>query len=385
MSDAKTLLAKLVSFASISDVSNLPLIHFIRDYLAGYGVASRLSYNQDGTKANLFATIGQGAGGIVLSGHTDVVPVAGQSWSSDPFTLVERDGKLFGRGTSDMKSFVALALALVPEMLSRPLAEPIHLAFTYEEEIGCFGAQRLLEDLAETPIRPRLAIIGEPTLLRVINAHKGVFVYRTDFQGVAAHSSQPQRGASAIMAAGRFLAHLAEQADAARQRAPTNSDFTPPWTSFNAGIIQGGNAMNIIPGETTLHWEFRPIPGEDTETLEASIRDHIDRIARPALQAEHPDADILLTRLCAVPAFAPAPDSAAEKLVMAVTGHNRTGTVAFGTEAGMFQRSGIPAVICGPGSIDQAHQPDEFISLEQLALGEEFLRKILDHARILAT
>jgi acetylornithine deacetylase len=370
------LLDRLVALPTVSQQSNLALIDLVRDHLAGFGIASRLTFNAERTKANLFASLGAGAGGIVLSGHTDVVPVEGQAWTSDPFTMVERAGRLYGRGTADMKGFIATALALVPEFLARPRTEPIHLALSYDEEVGCLGVHDLLADLAGAGIAPRLAIIGEPTSMRVVNAHKGICSQRTRITGVPGHSSQPQRGVNAIAAAARMVAFLEQEAAAATMRARPDGDFEPPYTTYNAGTISGGNAVNIIAASAELLWEFRNVPWDDSATLRARADRFVADQLRAGLKARDPRADAATEHLVEVPALVPDPDSPAVRLALALTGENRTGTVAFSTEAGLFQRAGIAAVICGPGSIDDAHRADEFVTRSQLEACAGFLRRV---------
>jgi acetylornithine deacetylase len=341
-------------------------------------VASELTFDDGRKKANLFATIGpEGRGGIALSGHTDVVPVDGQDWSTDPFAIAEKDGRLYGRGTSDMKSFLAVALALVPDFVERKLKTPIHLALSYDEEVGCLGVTRLIERLPEGAARPRLVVVGEPTEMRVVTAHKGCYLYRTTVTGLEAHSSAPQRGVSAIMAAGRLIGFIGELAEA-RRVAGADPRFDPPHTTFNVGVIEGGTAFNIIARQCRFLWEFRAVPDEDAAAIEAGIDRFVSSELLPGMRRVHPAASVVTERVVAMPAFAPERDSPAEALARRLTGANETSTVAFGTEAGHFQTAGIPTVVCGPGSIDQAHQPDEFISLDQVAAGERFLRRLAD-------
>lgn len=370
------LLDRLVALPTVSQESNLALIDLVRDHLAGFGIASRLTFNAERTKANLFASLGAGAGGIVLSGHTDVVPVQGQAWTSDPFTMVERAGRLYGRGTADMKGFIATALALVPEFLARARTEPIHLALSYDEEVGCLGVHDLLADLAGAGIAPRLAIIGEPTSMRVVNAHKGICSQRTRITGVPGHSSQPQRGVNAIAAAARMVEFLEQEAAAATTRARPDGDFEPPYTTYNAGTISGGNAVNIIAASAELLWEFRNVPWDDSGVLRARADRFVADELRARLKARDPRADAATEHLVEVPALVPDPDSPAVRLALELTGDNRTGTVAFSTEAGLFQRAGIAAVVCGPGSIDDAHRADEFVTRSQLEACAGFLRRV---------
>ena len=372
------LLDRLVALPTVSQDSNLALIELVRDTLARSGVAVRLTFNDERTKANLFATIGDGPGGIVLSGHTDVVPVAGQAWTSDPFTMVERDGRLYGRGTADMKGFIATALALVPELVARRLPEPVHLAFSYDEEVGCLGVHHLIADLKTAGIAPRLALIGEPTSMRVVNAHKGICANQTLITGVPAHSSQPQRGVNAIAAAGSMIAFIEQEARAAEQRARSIGDFEPPYTTYNIGVVHGGTAMNIIAERAELQWEFRNVPWDDSAELLARAERFVADDLRPRLQARDARADAVTACRVEVPGLMPDPESPAVRLALRLTGQNRAGTVAFSTEAGLFQRAGIAAVICGPGSIDDAHRADEFVERRQLEACGRFLRQVVD-------
>jgi acetylornithine deacetylase len=376
------LLDRLIALPTVSQDSNLALIEFVRDYFAGFGVAARLTFNPERTKANLFATIGDGPGGVVLSGHTDVVPVAGQAWSSDPFVMVERDGRLFGRGTADMKGFIATALALVPELAGRPLAQPVHVALSYDEEVGCLGVHDLIADLKSAGIAPRLAIIGEPTSMRVVNAHKGICANHTLITGVPAHSSQPQRGVNAIAAAGALIAFLEAEARAAEARARPTGDFEPPYTTYNLGVLNAGTAMNIIAARAELAWEFRNVPWDDSAELLGRVARFVADDLRPRLKARDARADAVTECRVEVPGLMPDPDSAAVRLALRLTGQNRAGTVAFSTEAGLFQQAGIAAVICGPGSIDDAHRADESVALAQLAACAGFLRKVVAGAAL---
>jgi acetylornithine deacetylase len=380
--DAVAILERLVGFDTVSAKSNLALIEWVADYLEGCGVKSALTYSADRSKANLFATIGPDErGGVILSGHTDVVPVEGQAWDSDPFRLLARDGGLYGRGTADMKGFIALALAMVPEALSPPLATPLHLALSFDEEIGCLGVPELIAALPQGIARPQLAIIGEPSEMRVANAHKGIQFLRTRVTGREAHSSAPESGVNAIAAAAEIIAEIGRTAAECRSAAPPDSPFDPPYTSFNIGRIEGGAAVNIIARDCVFEWEFRTIPGQDAAALRRRVEDFVERDLLPRMRAAHPDARVATETAASVPPLAPDADSPAEALARALTGANETTTIAFATEAGLFQTAGIPAVICGPGSIAVAHQPNEYITREQLAAGGDFLDHLVVWAR----
>jgi acetylornithine deacetylase len=375
-------LRRLVAFDTVSANSNLALIDWVVGYLDGHGIAARLTFDETRSKANLFATIGpqDAGGGVILSGHTDVVPVAGQAWDSDPFALVERDGRLYGRGTADMKSFIAIALALVPEFKARALKRPIHLALSFDEEVGCFGAPRLIEALPRGTGRPGLVIVGEPTNMEVANAHKGCHVFATSVTGLEAHSSAPQRGVNAIVAASEIIQFIAGLAGEARAASRPASGFEPPYTSFNIGTISGGTAMNIIARECEFTWEFRPLPGEDSAAIRARIDAFVASDLLPRLRQVHPGADVTTRALASVPGLAAEAGSPAEELARQLTGANQSTVVAYGTEAGLFQDAGIPAVICGPGSMEQGHKPNEFITLAQIEAGTEFQRRLADWA-----
>jgi acetylornithine deacetylase len=373
----RELIERLVAFPTVSENSNLDLITFVQDYLAGWDVPARLTFDADRRKANLFATIGAGPGGIVLSGHTDVVPVADQRWSSDPFRAVERDGRLYGRGTADMKSFLALILARVPDLVARRLPEPVHLSLSYDEELGCLGVPSLIADLAGAGIRPRLALIGEPTLMQVANAHKSRQSFETRIRGVPGHASDPERGVSAIAAASEALAFLAGLAAEARARARADSDFAPPYTSYNVGTFSGGSAINIIAASASFGWEFRTVPWDSARDELARFTRFVEADLKPRLKAQASEADIETETLSWVAGLVPDPSSPAERLALALTGLNRPRTISFGTEAGLFQEAGIPAVICGPGSIEQAHRADEYIELAQIAACDAFLDRLI--------
>jgi acetylornithine deacetylase len=380
------ILDRLVAFDTTSSRSNLELIDWIADYLAGFGITAERSAASTG-KANLFATIGHpvgdgaGPGGVILSGHTDVVPVAGQEWHSDPFRLTERDGRLHGRGSADMKGFIALVLALVPEMASRPLAVPLHLAFTHDEEIGCFGAPALIRALPTGTARPLMAIVGEPTSMQIANAQKGCSFFRTRITGHEGHSSAPDRGVNAISAAAEMIAEIGRLHTEGRARARLGSGFDPPHTTLSVGTITGGTAVNIIARECAFDWDLRNLPDEDAASLKARIDRFIAADLLPRMRAVYPAASVETETIVAVPPLVPVPGSPAEALARRLTGANTTTTVSFASEAGLYQEAGIPAIVCGPGSIDVAHKPDEFITRAELAEGQAFLDRLLVWAR----
>lgn len=382
---AVDILARLVAFDTTSSRSNLDLIEYVRGYLADEGVPSLLSFDASGRKANIVASVGPAVpGGIVLSGHTDVVPVDGQAWSSDPFALTAIGDRLYGRGTADMKAFLAVALAMVPEFQGAGLARPLHLCFSYDEEVGCHGVHHIIGQLLERLPTPRLAIIGEPSGMEVVNAHKGVRLFETTVTGLDCHSSDPRRGASAVHAAGRLVNYLADLEDELRTRgagslAPA-ARFDPPWTTLNVGRVSGGTATNIVARSCRIDWELRLLPGQDPDEIPARFARFADQMVLPRLTATHPDAAIHTAMICDVPALAPEPDAEAEALCKRLTGSNTTRSVPFGSEAGLFQRAGFSTVICGPGSIDQAHKPDEFIERSQIAACVDFMALLAGRA-----
>ena len=379
---AVAILDRLVGFDTVSTKSNLDLIGWVANYLDGLGIEAALTRNTEGTKANLYATLGPAErGGIILSGHTDVVPVAGQAWTSAPFRLDARGARLYGRGAADMKGFIALVLAMVPRALAAPLQIPLHIALSYDEEVGCLGVPALIRGLPEGAARPLLAIIGEPSGMQVANAHKGIHFLRTRLSGHEAHSSMPERGVNAIAAAAEMIVEIGRLAAQCRAAAGADSRFDPPYTSFNIGRIAGGEAVNIIARDCAFDWEFRPIPGEDAAALRRRIDDYVTTDLLPRMRERHRDAAIETETMALVPPLVPDPASPAEALARDLTGANEATTIAFATEAGLFQAAGIPAVICGPGSIEVAHQPDEYITREELAAGGAFLDRLLAWAQ----
>src|SRR5579864_8081274 len=384
LAPALEILDRLVAFDTTSARSNLDLIEWVAAYLSRFGIATPRTSVFDG-KANLFATIGPAeCGGVILSGHTDVVPVAGQEWRSDPFHLTERPEKagarLYGRGSADMKGFIALVLALVPEMTRRALKVPLHLAFTHDEETGCFGAPALIGALPTGVARPMLAIIGEPTSMQIANAQKGCSFFRTRIVGHEGHSSAPDRGVNAISAAAEIIAEIGRLHVEARGRARRDSGFDPPHTTLSVGTISGGTAVNIIARECAFDWDLRTLPDEDAATLKGRIDRFIAADLLPRMRAGHREAAVETETIVAVPPLAPVPGSPAEALARRLTGANTTTTVSFASEAGLYQQAGIPAIVCGPGSIEVAHKPDEFITRAELAEGQAFLDRLLDWA-----
>jgi acetylornithine deacetylase len=365
---------------TVSHRSNLELIHFVRDELARHGVASRLTYDDERTKANLFATIGAGKpAGVIVSGHTDTVPWDGQEWTVDPLGGDVRDGRLYGRGSADMKGFIGLALAQVPQWLAAELPFAVHLALSYDEEVGGFGAVRLIADMRESGVLPLACIVGEPTGMVPALAHKGVYRWRCCVRGHAAHSSLTPQAVNAIEVGARVIGKLADMADRWRD-GERYEGFDVPYTTGTVGVIAGGVADNIVPEDCRFHYEFRNLPGTEASAMQAEVRAFAETL-EPAMRAVDPEAGIRFETICAMPSFlASADDPAARHLAEA----DETTLVAFGTEAGLFQRAGVPAVVCGPGHIAQAHQADEYVSLAQLAAGERFLGALATGAPLLA-
>lgn len=381
--DSVGILEKLIAFDTVSARSNLALINWIGDYLKEHGVAVDIVPAPDGQpKANLWATIGpQRDGGIVLSGHTDVVPVEGQPWSSDPFILRDGGDRFFGRGTSDMKGFIALCLALVPEMQKQKLTTPLHFAFSYDEELGCLGAPHLLAAIGAKLPRPRLAIIGEPTGMKLGVRHKGVYSFRTEVTGRDGHSSQPHRGLNAIALAAEVITEISRLYGKVCTEGPFDRAFDPAHCSLNIGTIQGGTAVNIIARQCRFLWDFRAVPGGHPDQILIPLKDFAERrLAK--LRAHVPEADIVTTPRVSAPALKEEHEGAAEALLKHLTGANETVSLPYATEAGQFQESGMSAIVCGPGYIAQAHQPDEFIEKAQLAAAEDLLRRLIQWARV---
>ncbi len=379
---SRALIEKLISFDTTSHLSNLELMAFVQDVLSRHGVESQLVRDETGAKANLYATIGpKDKGGIMLSGHTDVVPVEGQDWASDPFKVIEKDGRLYGRGASDMKSFIALCLAYVPEFTAQELTTPIHLAFSHDEEIGCVGVRRLIEMMNGLPVKPMMGIIGEPTNMRVCTGHKGKRGYRVRFKGREAHSSLTPEGVNAVEYAARLVVFLRDKAAQIEAEGPFDELYDVPFTTLHTGVINGGEQLNIVPGFCQMDCEFRHLPKHDAAALHGEITDFIRRTLEPEMRNRDPDTCIEIEDLSGIPALDTDPGEEVVALTKHLAGQNDHAAVAFGTEAGLFQQSAaMPCVICGPGSINQAHKPNEFIELDQIARGEAFMERLLDRA-----
>jgi len=381
MSAAIEMIERLVAYDTTSHLSNLALIDDVKGILAGHGIASRLTHNAEKTKANLFATIGpKDKGGIVLSGHTDVVPVLGQPWSGDPFKVRKADGKLYGRGTADMKSFIAVALSLLPEMAKRSFKTPIHFAFSYDEEVGCHGARPLIQDIVANLPLPRAVIVGEPTMMKLINQHKGAASFKITIHGQEGHSSGPQLGVNANFIAVKLINEILRIQDELIAASDPKSEFTPPYPTFNIGVLNGGTAGNIIPNHCEFALELRVLPGQTTDPIVDKIKAFATGILEPEMRRVSPKAHIHFHKNGEIPPLSALKDSPAESLIRLLTGLNQAGAVAYGTEAGLFQEGGMPTVVFGPGDIAQAHQADEFIEISQVEACEAFLRKLFDWA-----
>ena len=378
------MIRRLVAFDTTSRNSNLELIEFVRDHLRKLGVESRLVPDGSGAKANLYATLGPtDRPGIALSGHTDVVPVDGQDWASDPWAIAERGGRLYGRGTCDMKSFIAIALAFAPEFLRRGLETPIHLVLSHDEEIGCIGVRSLIEVLKGMEIRPKACIVGEPTDMKVMVAHKGKKSVRCNVHGFECHSSLAPTGVNAIEYAAEVIVHLRGMARRIAASGPFDAAYDVPHTTVHTGIVRGGTALNIVPKDCHFDFEFRHIAEDDPEALFDEVRRFAEETLQPQMRKNFADAGFSWRELSRIPGLATREDSEIVELAKALSGSNSTGKVAFATEAGLFHEIAIPTIICGPGSIDQAHKPDEYVSLDQLAQCEAFMRRLID--RVCAT
>jgi acetylornithine deacetylase len=371
---ALALARTLVQMDTVSAHSNLELIHFIRDALQKLGVKSRLTFNADKTKANLFATLGEGKpAGVILSGHTDTVPWDGQAWTLDPLSATVQDGRLYGRGSADMKSFIALALANAQVFLDSPAPFAVHFAFSFDEEVGCFGVRELIADLRDAGIRPLACIIGEPTGMVPAIAHKGVYRYKCCVRGKEAHSSLTPQSVNAIEMAARVIGKIRDMAEGFERSEPRYAGFDVPFSTASVGQFHGGIADNVVPRDAEFRYEFRDLPTADVRAMQQAVLDQA-RVLEPAMQRVAPDAGFSFETICEVPSFLGAVEEPVTQFALRLSGEERTTLVAFGTEAGLFKRAGIPTVVCGPGHIVQAHQPDEYVSLDQLARCEAFLQ-----------
>jgi acetylornithine deacetylase len=379
---SQEMLARLVSFDTISTKSNLELIHWVQQYLADFGITSRLIHDETRAKANLYAMIGPGdRPGVVLSGHTDVVPVEGQDWHSDPFDLRDHDDLLYARGTCDMKGFIAVALARLPEMAAKPLTAPLHFAFSYDEELGCLGAYSLAEYIGHMEVKPNLCIVGEPTGMKPITGHKGICDYDCAVHGREAHSSLAPYAVNAVEYAAELVAHIKHIARRMQSEGPFNKQFDPPFTTLHTGMMKGGTALNIVPNKCEFSFEIRSIPEVDPEALVDEIRQYAFKTLEPRMKDIDPTTGFDFKAAARVPSFDIDNNHAAVELVMSLSGGNAAEKVSFATEAGIFQQQGIPTVVCGPGFIAQAHKPNEYIAKEQILKCEHFIDRLINRMR----
>lgn len=376
------ILGKLVAFDTTSRNSNLPLLDWVEDYLAGHGITGERVYDETGQKANLWVTIGpRDVAGYVLSGHVDVVPVDGQDWSTDPFSLVEKDGRYFGRGTCDMKGFVASALAAVPAMAAAPLKKPIHLAISYDEEVGCRGVRTLLAVLKERPLKPEACFVGEPTNMQVVIAHKTGRPMRVTVKGFEAHSSLRPHGVNAIEEAAKLIVKINEIGQRLAARTDLDPLYAVPCSTTSVGVIRGGTVRNIVAGECVVDFDLRCVAGDDPHAIVAEIEAYAYEVLEPPMKAIHAGAGFTFQELALVPGLDTAADAPVTVLAKRLAGRNDHAKVAYGTEAGLFQEIGIPSAIVGPGSIEQAHKPDEYVEAGELAKADAFMGRLIAHAR----
>jgi acetylornithine deacetylase len=379
--DARAMVERLIAFNTVSRDSNLGLIEWVRDYLSRLGATTRLTYDATGKKANLFATLGDSARpGLILSGHTDVVPVDGQNWDTDPFKVMERDGKLYARGSADMKGFIGVALTQAPRFLealnARRLDAPLHYALSYDEEVGCIGVRGLIRDLEENGIRPAGCVVGEPTSMQPIIAHKGMNRFRCTVRGREAHSSYVTHGVNAIEYASRLVVYIRQIADRLAQFETRDCGFTVPYTTMSTGLIRGGIASNVIPKDCEFQFDMRTLPNASAEALYQEIRAQAETLSRE-MRAIDSESGIELEWLSQTIGLASAESDAIVQWAMQLARSSQTGKVSYGTEAGLFQKMGVPTVILGPGDIAEAHRPNEFVALDQLAKCEAFMSRIL--------
>lgn len=376
---AKEMLDKLVSFKTVSLDSNLEMINFIQDYLNSYGIDSHLVFNNLKTKANLYAQIGPNVeGGILLSGHTDVVPIEGQSWTSDPFRLIEKNGRLYGRGSCDMKGFNALILAAIPTMMKVKLQKPIQIAFSYDEEVGCLGAPAMINKIRVTLPKAAAVIVGEPTMMNTVNGHKTSIGLKTHVRGFEVHSSLMHNGVSAVMNAGKLVSWVSEQTEKnkAMKVQEENRKFEPPFTTLHVGVINGGTAGNITAKDCRFSLDIRCLPSESSKAWVKKYEEYAE-IVEAQMQTTNTKSYINIEKAHFVPGLQPEVNGFAEALVRQITRQNNTEMVSYGTEAGQFQEAGYSTIICGPGSIKQAHQANEYIDVLQLKKGELFISELI--------
>ena len=377
---AVEILERLVAFPSVSGTSTHGIVNYIKKYIEGHGIEVALSYDLSGERANVFATLGPVVdGGIVLNGHTDVVPVKGQKWQSDPFTLTKRNNCLYGRGSVDMKGFLACVLASIPIFKEMNLKKPIHIAFTFDEETGGYGLPFLLNSPEFIDCSPEIVIVGEPTEMNIITGHKGGDEMRTEITGFEVHSCDPNKGVSAISVAMRLIAKIEEIGDRLACLPHSNLLFEPPYATFNVGKIEGGTARNATAGWCNFDWEFRPMPGEDSRAIITEIKEYADKVLLPPMKDINENAEIKVITEVSVPPFDDMNSERAARFISEITGKNSRGVVSFGTDAGYFSAAGLSTVVCGPGSISRAHAPDEYITIGELKEGLSFMKKIAHH------
>jgi len=375
--NSRDILDKLIAFDTTSRNSNLALLEWVKAYLDGLGIISELFFNIERSKANLYARIGPDTpGGVMLSGHTDVVPVDGQQWTVPPFEMTERDGKLYGRGTADMKGFIACMLASLPHFLQKPLKHPLHIALSYDEEIGCLGAPSLVKALAQRENKPALCIVGEPTELKPVIGHKGKLAMRCTVRGAPCHSAYAPRGVNAIEYAAKLIDRLGGFAQTLAEPERHDSRFDPPYSTVQVGLIQGGSALNIVPEQCSFDFEMRHLPNDDPQQMVSDLHHYTQTELLPRMQAVNNSSDINFSELSRYPAMLTRTTSPAVQLITTLTGRSDFATVAFGTEGGLFDAIGIATVVCGPGSMEQGHKPDEYIRMEQLFACDALLIKL---------
>src|SRR6202790_1408478 len=379
---SRAMIERLISFNTVSRDSNLGLIEWVRDYLHGFGAVTRLTYDATGRKANLFATLGDSkAPGLILSGHTDVVPVDGQNWDSDPFVAVERDGKLYARGSADMKGFIGIALTQAPKFVAalneNRLDAPLHYALSYDEEVGCLGVRGLIRDLEENGIRPAGCVVGEPTSMQPIIAHKGTHRFRCAVHGREAHSSYVTHGVNAIEYAARLIVYVRQIADRLAQLEKRDYGFTVPYSTLSTGLVRGGIAANVVPKDCEFHFDMRTLPQASRVALYQEFRTYAAELTQKRQKID-PHSGIDLVWASQTVGLAASETDAIVRWAMQLSNNSTVGKVSYGTEAGLFQKMGVPTVICGPGDIAEAHRPNEFVALEQLAQCEAFMNRILE-------
>lgn len=375
------LLGQLIAFDTTSRNSNLDMLDFLTALFREAGIEPWLTFDAERRKANLFATLpaadGTETGGIVLSGHTDVVPVDGQAWDSDPFVMTQRDGRLYGRGTADMKGFIAACMSRLPRMKQGTLLKPFHFAFSFDEEIGCLGAPLMIDEMVRRGLRPDGCLVGEPTSMNVVVAHKGINLYRCRLHGRAAHSSMPHLGVNTIEYAARIICFIRDMADSMKADGPFDSCFDTPYSTAQTGTIAGGVATNVVPDACEFQFEIRNIPQVEVGAVYRRISDYVERAIKPAMKGEWEGADVALEQISNAPGLNADEAAMMTRLARALTRDTDIRKVAYGTEGGQFQNAGVPAIICGPGSISQAHRANEYVEIDQILRCEDFLNRLI--------